>query len=321
MAKKRTLYVNVSLDVEEEGLFSGTYKARDTPVYNVANLPNLAPLSRDFGLPLTLYCAWSVLSSPECRPILAKMRDEYGSEIGAHLHHWSSPPFVDAPENATPQRTDKMSRETLAQKLDSLFAEFKAATGGKPVSFRMGRWDLKRSLLPLLAERGIKADASVCPLRVFAGGPDHFLAPAKPWRVVLPGGEEMLEIPVTQIPLFPFLARLWHKAPFYRDSFHFFGALSANPFWHSPAIWRFATKLHASRGGRVLSIFWHSSEIMRGGSPKVPDQKAVDLVLRNIFAFCEWLRENFDVRGVTSADLWKLKDEFPVLDASPERDW
>lgn len=131
----------------------------------------------------------------------------------------------------------------------------------------------------------------------------------------------MLEIPVTQIPLSTALARLWRKAPFYRDSFHFFGALSANPFWHAPPVWRLATKLHAARGGRVLSIFWHSSEIMPGGSPKVPDRKAVDRILRKIFAFCEWLRENFDVRGVTSADLWKLKDEFPVLDASSEGDW
>ena len=72
----------------------------------------------------------------------------------------------------------------------------------------MGRWDLKSVVRPLLAEEGFTFDSSVCPLRVFHDGPDHFLAPSDPyWLEDAPG---LLESPVTQIPLSRTLARLWH---------------------------------------------------------------------------------------------------------------
>lgn len=321
MPKKKTLYVNLSLDVEEEGLFSGYYKARDPGVKNVSLLPALAPITREFGVPLTLYCSWAIFNDAAARNVLTKMSDELGAEIGAHLHHWSTPPFLDDPENRTPARTDKLPGEILEKKLDALLAAGEAFRGSPITSFRMGRWDLKRALLAPLAERGIKADSSVCPLRVFPDdGPDFFLAPADPWRVPLPDGRSMLEIPVTQIPLWRPLARLWNRAPV-RDSFHFFGAISPNPFWHSPFINRLAAKLHASRGGRVLSLFWHSSEMMPGGSPATPDKAAADATLKRIFAYFRWLNENFDVRGVTAAQLAELASGFPLLPPSSRGDW
>ena len=97
------LRVVVSLDVEEEGLFSGRYAASDCGVRNVALLPRLAPLSRELGFPLTLFCAHTVFASAEARPVLAWMRDHCGAEIGAHLHHWSTPPLVETgPEPGLP---------------------------------------------------------------------------------------------------------------------------------------------------------------------------------------------------------------------------
>ena len=73
------LRVVVSLDVEEEGLFSGRYAASDCGVRNVALLPRLAPLSQELGFPLTLFCAHTVFASAEARPVLAWMRDHCGA--------------------------------------------------------------------------------------------------------------------------------------------------------------------------------------------------------------------------------------------------
>ena len=313
------LRVVVSLDVEEEGLFSGRYAASGCGVRNVTLLPRLAPLTRELGFPLTLFCAHTVFSSPEARPALAWMRDHCGAEIGAHLHHWSTPPLTDTSADGTggadgpPTRTDRLPRELLRQRLRTLLDAGRDFQSAPLTSFRMGRWDLKDVVRPLLAEEGITLDRSGCPLRAFRDGPDHFLAPADPYWVE--GAGRLLEAPITQIPLWRPLARLWRGLtggrPGPLDSFHFWGALSANPVWHSPRVMRLASRLHAQRGGKVLSLFWHSSEMLPGASPNVPDQAAADALLQKIYDYLRWLRRNFNVRGITAA---RLRAEAPDLD-------
>lgn len=308
------LYVIVSLDVEEEGLFSGNYAARGCGVRNVALLPRLAPLTHDLGFPLTLFCAHTVFSSPDARPHLSWMRDHCRAEIAAHLHHWSTPPLTDGEDSddssqkdGPPVRTDKMPRQLLRRRLRTLLDAGRDFQGAPLTSFRMGRWDLKASVRPLLAEEGITFDSSVCPLRVFSGGPDHFLAPTEPyWPEDCPG---LLESPVTQVALLPPLARLWYgltRRKALVDSFHFWGALSPNPVWHSPAVMRAATRLLVRRGGRVLSLFWHSSEMLPGGSPNIPDQAAADALYQKTFNYLQWLRENYNVMGLTAAQLREM---------------
>lgn len=316
------LRVVVSLDVEEEGLFSGSYASSGCGVRNVALLPRLAPLTRELGFPLTLFCAHTVFADSGARTVLARMRDELGAEIGAHLHHWSTPPLgaeyaaQHSPDHA-PVRTDRLPRALLRRRLRSLLDAGRDFQSAPLTSFRMGRWDLKSVVRPLLAEEGITLDSSVCPLRAFRDGPDHFLAPADPyWAPCAPEDEPgrcLLEAPITQIPLWPPLAPLWHRlAPGRRlDAFHFWGALSANPVWHSQQIMRMATRLHVGRGGKVLSLFWHSSEMLPGASPHVPDEAAATALYRKIYAFLRWLRTKFDARGLTAA---QLRQEAPALD-------
>lgn len=321
LADKPALRVIVSLDVEEEGLFSGSYAAKGCGVRNVALLRRLAPLADELGFPLTLFCAHTVFADAEACSHLAWMRDHCNAEIAAHLHHWSTPPFEEnAPRRAAakqgpPTRTDRLPRELLRQRLRTLLDAGRDFQGDALTSFRMGRWDLKSVVRPLLAEEGITFDSSVCPLRVFQGGPDHFLAPSDPyWPEDAPG---LLESPVTQIPLSRTLARLWHscaRGASWADSFHFWGALSPNPVWHSAAVMRAATRMHMARGGQVLSLFWHSSEMLPGGSPNIPDQKAADALHNKIYNFLAWLARNYAVRGVTAA---QLRAQAPSLDFGP----
>lgn len=56
MGEKKNLAVCISLDVEEEGLFSGSYQAWNCSVTNVQRLRKLEPLCRELGFPLTLLC-------------------------------------------------------------------------------------------------------------------------------------------------------------------------------------------------------------------------------------------------------------------------
>ncbi len=317
--KNRLLRVIVSLDVEEEGLFSGRYAASGCGVRNVGLLPRLAPLTHELGFPLTLFCAHAVFADARGRRVLAWMRDHCGAEIAAHLHHWSTPPLDEPsalPEGSgnkggadgPPLRTDRVPRELLRRRLQTLLDAGRDFQSAPLTSFRMGRWDLKSVVRPLLAEAGISVDSSICPLRAFKDGADHFLAPPDPYWVEDAPGCRLLEAPITQIPLWPAAARLWHglasRHSDLLDSFHFWGALSANPIWHSLRVMRLAARAHVTRGGKVLSLFWHSSEMLPGASPHVPDEAAAAALLEKIRVYLQWLRESFDVRGVTAAQLY-----------------
>ncbi|SDF17570.1 hypothetical protein [Desulfovibrio legallii] len=322
------LRVIVSLDVEEEGLFSGRYAATGCGVRNVALLRELAPLTRELGFPLTLFCAHTVFANAEARPHLAWMRDSCGAEIAAHLHHWSTPPLsADAVNDGPPPRTDTLPRPLLRARLHNLLEAGRDFQSAPLTSFRMGRWDCKAALRPLLAAEGITLDSSVCPLRVFDhAGPDHFLAPADPyWATPMtephaPAATALLISPLTQIPLARPLAWLWHSLSHGRpwaDNFHFWGALSPNPVWHAAPVMRACARLHARRGGQVLHLFLHSSELLPGGSPNVPDAAAAAALRRKLYNFLAWLRESRPVRGLTAA---QLRAEAPALGFGPRPD-
>ncbi|MDR0466532.1 MAG: hypothetical protein LBH94_04150 [Deltaproteobacteria bacterium] len=324
-AEDASLRVVVSLDVEEEGLFSGRYAANCT-TQNVSLLPRLAPLTRELGFPLSLLCTYQVFANPDARSTLAYMRDSLGAEIGAHLHHWSTPPF--RPETSPPMPTDQLAPEPLRARLQSLLRAGHDFQGAPLRSFRMGRWDLKAVVRPLLAVEGLRVDSSVCPLRVSENGPDHFLAPTDPYWAE----DGLLEAPVTQIALHPWLPPALyaiarglpeHRGRRLLDAFHFWGALSANPLWHSDFVMRLAARWHMERGGKVLCLFWHSSEMMPGASPHIKTQADANALVRRIYDFLRWLKESHAVQGVTLASLAQDTPErtFPARSAAGVGDW
>ena len=311
---KRPLTLVLSLDVEEEGLFGGRYACRAPGVRNTAALLRLAPLLGR-GVRPTLFCAHSVLTDAASRRVLARLRDDHGAEIGAHLHHWNTPPLT--PEAAaapggmlTRVPAAAVPRELMAAKLATLFQAAEAFQGAPVTSFRMGRWDLHAPLWPLLAEHGVRCDASVRPLhrgKDSVAGPDHFDAPADPYWVDA-GRARILEMPLTVTPLFPWLPGLSRALPAgagaaMQAGLRHWGALALLPVEHPLALLKLTALLHAARGGWVLSLTWHSSELFPGGAPHVPDEATVTRFLAKMCAYVDWLAESFDLRFRTLAEL------------------
>lgn len=298
-----------SVDMEEEGLFSGSYAAAPA-VRNVAALERLAFVTEEFGLPLTLLCTWPVLRDADCAALLRRWRDERGAEIGLHLHPWSTPPFADAVHKGVPSAA-QFPLELLDAKLAHL-AEAAAEMAGRPAaSFRMGRFDLTPPLRPLLPRHGIRADSSLVPLRFVPGMPEAFLSPADPHPLEGAGGA-VTEIPLTVAPVVPgtpglawrlagALPRPWGHALL--SGFRKVAAAGVQPVWYPLESMRLAARLHLARGGRVLHLFLHSSELAPGFAPHLPDQSAVDRVLRRILLFLRWLARRGPLRGATMSDL------------------
>ena len=86
MAEKRKLALALSIDVEEEGLFSGAYPCGTPQIHNISQLSRLVPFF-DRGIKATFFCAHCVFEDKNAQKLLETMRNKYGVEIGAHLHH------------------------------------------------------------------------------------------------------------------------------------------------------------------------------------------------------------------------------------------
>ena len=311
----------ISIDVEEEGLFSGLYPRTPPGVTNVAELARLAFIPRDFGLPLTLLVTYQVARDPAACRVLAEWRDRYGAEIGAHLHHWNTPPFADLPD-PEPVRSEKLPRPLLRDKFASLLSQVRAGLTVTPRSFRMGRFDAGPQVFSLLPEFGFEVDSSVAPLTRKNPDPRFFLAPADPFVLgdLGPAGKPLLEVPITLVPVLAgtpeLIERLAAMAPptwgdRLRNLYRYGGVAGVQPAMYPLVSLQLAAYLHRRRGGRVLTMYFHSSELKPGASRLFPTEAAVSRFVDKIRTFLTWLVQTGPVSGVTLTELgedWQRPD-------------
>lgn len=317
------LWLAASLDVEEEGLFGGKYVCRAPSLRNTAFLSRLAPLL-ERGLRPTLFCTHCALTDAPTQAMLARLRDRHGAEIAAHLHFWNTPPLADdGPDVLSRVPAAALGQGAFRAKLRQLLAAGTAFQGEALRSFRMGRWDLHRHHWPVLAEQGITCDASVRPLHGPAADahglrlrPDHFSAPRTPYLVRTACGD-ILEVPLSVTPLLKTLPALLERLPAALrqpavSSYFRWGALTLLPVEHPLRVMQYMTRRFVAAGGRILSLTWHSSEMMPGGAPHMPDEGHVTRFLEKIKKYIEWLSTIGDLRSVT---MQEIRRELPACPA------
>ncbi len=181
----------------------------------------------------------------------------------------------------------------------------------------MGRFDWSTSLLELLPRFGLRVDSSMVPLTFKGEGPQNFLAPPDPFWLDLASspGVVVLEAPVTMVPVWAGSAKALHRlagmfpgkgGEALLSRFRFVGAAGIHPAWFPQFSMRLAANLHRRRGGRVLTLFLHSSELLPGGNPDFPDAASVDRLVAKLRDFLTWLVQRGPVTGVTLSGLYDL---------------
>ena len=324
-----------SIDVEEEGLFRGQFPREHSTVGNVPHLMRLVPALARFSLPVTLLCTHRVFTDKTARAALDAMRKAARVEIAAHLHHWDTPPFED---DCRPGDTGYICPGTLApdlfrRRLESLFAAGRDYSGTPLTSFRMGRWHLHRWHWPYLAEAGVLVDSSVRPLHYLPQGPDFFNAPAAPYYVPV-NGARIIESPMTCIPLYNSLpgqilaleraalsAGTGRAARAFKAGLPKWGVLNLTPIYHPLWLMKLVTRIHLARGGRFLSLTCHSSELMPGGTPHLPDQASVAALMARLEGYFAWLHGLCAVQGMVLDDLRKYDRINEIRETDRSGDW
>ncbi|AFM24301.1 hypothetical protein [Desulfomonile tiedjei] len=306
----------VTIDVEEEGLFSNSYAARDVPVENVQALPCLNRVFQRWNIHPTLLVTHAVASNKNLQGLLVNLCDTWHGEIGAHLHHWNTPPFEELPY-PQPVPSELMPEHLLTAKLQTLLESIREM-GIVATSFRMGRFNLGPKMFSVLRKAGMLVDSSIAPMRRYYGGPDHLSVPIDPYfpdpsDPRRPGNSEILEAPLTILPVTSTLgsvldsiktnARIERRISWMAANLL---SLPAQPLWTGLNRLKLAVRLHKMRGGRVLTVFFHSSELIPGGCPQHRTTEDVDRFLDKLDRFFAWLHQTYSLESITLSELGRL---------------
>jgi len=307
-----------TIDVEEEGLFSGSYLTEKPPLHNISSLSLLDPIISEFDLRPTLLVSYQAIRDGYHRDYINGLCHRWRAEIGAHLHPWNTPPLVDLPYRQ-PVPSEVMPREILTAKMGSLWRAL-ADMGVVPTSFRMGRFNLGPKMFSILSGTTIIVDSSVAPMHSYYGGPKHLGAPTDPYYPdpadpARPGQSTILEVPLTILPILPgagSIFRLMESLPFPPGQWtawtaQHLASLPAQPVWTGLQRLKMACRLHRRRGGRVLTVLLHSSELMPGGCPRHPGREQVSGFMKRLHTFLSWVRNDLQAEPVTLSDLARLE--------------
>jgi hypothetical protein len=148
-------------------------------------------------------------------------------------------------------------------------------------------------------------------------------------------GRTIIESPCTGLPLYPSLPRhlrlLERAAPggalaraaraLQQAAPQWGAAFGLMPVYLGLTTLKWVARRHLARGGRFLSLTWHSSELMPGGTPHLPDEPSVGALLARIEAFCSWLHDRWPVQGLVLDDLRRCRHVFPLEGEDDGGDW
>ena len=294
--------VVLTIDTEPDNAWENHH---NTSVANVQELLRLQELLDTYGAKATCLVTYRVIQDDRAVSVLRQLVEHGGAEIGAHLHPWETPPFMDSGVDVRYQTyPHELPVDVFEQKLTCL-TEAIARRFGRPTSYRGGRWGLAAEHLPILERLGYEVDTSVMPLEDWRrtpgvpkcengrGGIDYRFAPIGPYypsyeSVTDEGDARILELPVSV----GFTRRtsravreVWRHLPSFLK--RGLGKLEVlRPVWAVPAeerCDRLVDMLQYAIGVLpCITIAVHSSELALGGSPRSRTSGQIDEVFRRI---------------------------------------
>jgi hypothetical protein len=254
------------------------------------------------------------------------------AEIGAHLHPWTTPPFIPLTENDAKYHPfpHEYSEEVLKEKLTILTETIEKNFGTRPLTFRAGRYGFDGKVASILSDLGYIADCSVTPLVSWRhimgnprgkGGPDFSGVLPHPYflnfsNCTREGHSSLLEVPVsiffTQGLLFNkcfHLLKIFLKDP-HSVMLRGLYKLGVKPVWFRPRsgtnvreliqVYQLAQSLKLD----YVEMILHSSELMPGGSKNTKTNESIENMYKIFHTLFQYVTQE-QVEGVTLAEYTK----------------
>lgn len=275
---------------------------RKLTVENIKYVPRFQDLCDRHSIKPTYLVTSEICRDTFAREIFTEYSSSSKAEIGAHLHSWTTPPFLGNDgfrlNDGNHAFATELPQDLLNEKIKNLTCQIEDAFGKRPLSFRSGRFGFNEKVAAVLSEHGYLVDSSVTPFCSWSvnlgipggqGGPDFINHEPFPYKYDFKKGS-IFEIPVTILPTrFPFnlnhsLARSYFtnvdksiilrvvRKLLYKDQ----------PLWLRPLIWM-NTRLFEELIKEAIRIklpfavmMFHSSELMPGCSIYRKDKDEIE---------------------------------------------
>ena len=324
-SRKRRGWLVVTIDTEEEGLWSGNYTAEAT-VKNIAAIPRFQTLCDQFSIRPTYLITTPVAESSDAVKTLRSIHDTGRCEIGTHVHPWNSPPIVDTDSDPRDSYLCNLPADIQHAKLEQLTDQIESSFGSRPVSFRAGRYGIGATAMRSLRKLGYRVDSSVLPRADYRSqsGPDFRTATCRPYfpsdSDILSNSsdESLLEIPVTagfthrHFGLADRLRRGAARTPWRQmravgilDRTGIATKVKLSPEQATLAQMKQLSIAVINRGVQVLVLMFHSSSLLPGCSPYVKTEQDLDRFLERLSAFFVFAQEELSLSAITLGECYQ----------------
>lgn len=309
----------VTVDTEEEGLWSRDYRRDGNTVANIQEIPRFQRICQQFFIRPTYLVDTPVAVNAEAIAVLRAISDSDLCEIGAHLHPWCGPPFEEELSRKN-SYLHNLPPDLQFRKLEHLTHCIENSFGRRPTSFRAGRYGLDIVGARHLVALGYVVDSSVLPFYDYSaqGGPNYTNAPFVPYRIggsslTIPHDEGLLwEIPVSagfRQPNFRRVAR-WAKrvqAPWLRklrlpgicDRLGLIQKIKFSPESSDANRMKRLVDCCIANGSPCMVMLLHSSSLSPGHSPYVSSIAQLEQFYRELAATLDYCRNRLSLPTAT----------------------
>ncbi len=287
------------IDCEEEFNWQNPVQGA---AYTLESIKRLGPIQTIFkhcGMRPTYVVGYPIVADERSWAPLAQLKADGECQIGAHLHPWVTPPFVDQ-STVAQSFQGNLHADIEFAKMKALTEQIERRFAFRPNIFKAGRYGFGQATAAVLGRLGYEIDMSFLPHWRYdeQGGPSFVDAPIDPFW--LQPDARILEIPLTAG--FTGLAASvgsWLYSQIDRPAFRaarlpgvlartgILNRLRLTPEGILLEEAKQLTRRLFVRGHRVFQVSFHSTSLVPGANPYVRTESDVQW-------FGQWLADYMD---------------------------
>jgi hypothetical protein len=318
----------ITIDTEGDNQWD---HGRTLTVENVKYVDRFQSLCEAHGISPTYLVTSEICEDPYAQKLFSDYVKKNRAEVGAHLHSWTTPPFL--PDTGFRENDEnhifasELDHDLLSEKIKNLTEQITRLIGRVPTSFRSGRYGFNETVARVLIENNFLVDSSVTPFVSWSeqrglpggkGGPDFIDSSPFPDQYNFKAGS-LIEIPVTILPTILPLNGNHRIASYYFRNVNtnlFLRILrklfyTSQPVWlrptpdMTPALLKALVREARSINLPYLTMMFHSSELMPGCSKYRPDDQSIE----ELYTLLEIFFTALDSGGIESVTLTNAANE------------